>query len=120
MVQPSPQPMAASAPTAMFDERIIDLKLAAVEARTETNFAKLIGKLDLLGDRLGAIGKDVGDLKTSIGTLESKTNNTRVIIVTTVIAAVISIVSVTYGIIGYGHQVADTISAAFAAGQAAK
>ena len=114
------EPASAGAPSAFVDERLLAARLDAAEARTETKFAQLLGKLDVFGTQLTHIAKDVGDLKGSISGIESKTTNTRIIIVTTVIGAALTVVGLTYGIIGYGHQVADTISSAFAAGQAEK
>ena len=72
---PVSQPTSPTQGGQFVDERVLDARLATVEARTETSFAKLIGKLDLLGERLGQIGKDVTELKGSVSTLDGKTNN---------------------------------------------
>lgn len=113
----NPQSTASAGNPTVVSEALLEARIEAVEARTETKFAQLMGKLDLISERIGGIASDVSDVKGDLKTLDSKTNNTRIIIVTTVIGASLTIVGLTYGIIGYGHQVADTISAAFAAGQ---
>ena len=107
--------------------KAVDAKLEAAEARTDTKFEKLLGSLNVLGEKLDGIGTKIGDLKgdigdanVAIGRLEDKTNNTRIIIVTTAIAATLTIVGLTYAMIGYGHQVAETITNAFVSGQEAK
>lgn len=107
---------------ARIDVRIVDARrgIEVSDAKAETKYEKLLSELKLLGEKIGGISSDVTELKTSVGRVESKTTNTRIIIVTTVIGAALTIVGLTYGIIGYGHQVADTIAAAFAAGQAEK
>lgn len=106
---------------------LLEAKLEAVEARTETKFEKLLGSINLLGEQMKGLGDAIADVKIGVGKVdqavervETKTNNTRIIIVTTAIAATLTIIGVTYGIIGYGHQVADTVAAAFANGQGAK
>lgn len=104
----------------MITQQLLDAKLEAVEAHAETKFAQLIGKLDVISERLGGVARDLVELKEGVGRVETKTNNTRIIIVTTIIGATLTIVGLTYGIIGYGHQVADSISAAYAAGQGVK
>lgn len=131
MTSTQPTAVGQGQPTTTFDERLFDAKLATVEARietrivhveakAETSFEKLVGKLDMIADRLGNVSTDVGELRGAVERVESKTTNTRIIIVTTVIGAALTIVGLTYGIIGYGHQVADSIAAAYAAGQGAK
>jgi hypothetical protein len=77
-------------------EQLLDAKLEAVEARTETKFAQLLGKLDLLGERLGAVSGSLGEMRTSLGRVESKTSHTRTIIVTTVLGAFIAVAGVIY------------------------
>lgn len=127
MTQGSPTQPTPSAPTVTVvgvDDNLLRARLETVEANTETKFAKLIGKFDTLTaqitTQLGQVSKDIGEMKGAVERVETKGNNTRIIIVTTVIGAALTIVGLTYGIIGYGHQVADSISAAYAAGQGAK
>ncbi|WEK46871.1 MAG: hypothetical protein P0Y56_00880 [Candidatus Andeanibacterium colombiense] len=121
-------PSTASAGDPMtITHELLEAKLEAVEARTETKFEKLLGSINLLGEQMKGLGDAIADVKIGVGKVdqavervETKTNNTRIIIVTTAIAATLTIIGVTYGIIGYGHQVADTVAAAFANGQGAK
>jgi hypothetical protein len=72
MTQAGSQTYAQSAPTPGFDERLIDARLEAVEARTETKFAQLLGKLDLLGSQLTGIKGSVEALDGRITTLDGR------------------------------------------------
>jgi hypothetical protein len=123
MTTAAPSQSAPTSPTVTVvgvDEKLLDAKLEAVEARTETQFAKLMGKLDGIADRLGRVATDVSELKGAVDRVETKTVNTRIIIVTTVVGASLTVVGLTIAMIGYGHQVADSISAAYSAGQGSK
>lgn len=90
-------------------EKIIELSIQASEARTDTKFAQLIGKIDVLGERMTGIAKDVGELKTSVATIEGKTNNTRVIVVTTILGAFIGMAGIFYTVAAFGVQIADFV-----------
>lgn len=110
---------AATQETPSFDERLIDAKLEAVEARTETKFAQLMGKLEALGVRLDGIKTSITDLRGDVSALETKSDNTKVIVISTVIASAIAIVALTFAMIAYGQSVADTLVSTFIAGQEA-
>ena len=90
-------------------EKIIELSIQASEARTDTKFAQLIGKIDLLGEKMNGIGKDVGELKDAVGTLETKTNNTRVIVITTILGAFIGMAGIVYTIAAFGVSIAQFV-----------
>ena len=94
-------------------EQVLNAKLEAVEARTETKFAQLLGRMDVMVEKLGALAADIGEVKTSIKAVDSKTNNTRVIIVTTAIGTVVGIVGLLYALVGYGNMVADSVTAEY-------
>ncbi|MEK6637618.1 MAG: hypothetical protein AABY88_05990 [Pseudomonadota bacterium] len=55
-----------------YDERLIDAKLEAVEARTETKFAQLMGEIKLISQSISDLSGKVGDVKTEVGTLDAK------------------------------------------------
>jgi hypothetical protein len=65
----------------------IDAKLAAVEARTETRFTELNGKIDRLADSISALGSTVASLKLDIADAKSDNRYTRWAIIVTVIAS---------------------------------
>jgi hypothetical protein len=90
-----------------FSEALMDAKLDAVEARTETKFAQLLGKLDLLGEKISGVSTDIGELKISVADVERKTTNTRVIVVTTILGAFIGIAGVVYTVAAYSVAIAD-------------
>ena len=116
----APKQTAQAGNPVMISEPLLEAKLEAVEARTETKFAQLLGKLDTISERLAHVATDVEQLQTSIERVETKTTNTRIVVVTTVIGAALTVIGLTFALVGYGHQIADSISAAYAAGQSAK
>lgn len=119
MPQTPPPHFAPSAPTQthnFVDERLLDAKLEAVEARTDSKFAQLMGKIDVLTEKIGTIGTNQKTIEDSLGRIETKADNTRVIIISSALA----VVAILYGLMGYGHQIADSVMGAFAAGTGAK
>lgn len=58
--------------TQYVDERLLDAKLEAVEARTQTKFAELMGELKVIAANVGNLGSELGAIKASIGTLDTK------------------------------------------------
>lgn len=60
------------------DNDLVDAKLAAVEARTDTKFAELIGKMDLyrqeLGSKIDGVGTSLG---ARIDTLDARVSEDR-------------------------------------------
>lgn len=102
--------------TMEFSEALIDAKIDAVEARTETKFAQLLGKLDLLAEKISGVSQDIGDLKvdvanveTAIGKVDSKTTNTRVIVVSTIIGAFLATAGIVYTVAAYSVAIADFV-----------
>ena|SRR5579884_839276 len=64
---------AASAPTPgtrYVDEALLDAKLQASEARTETKFAQLLGKLELIGQQIGGLNDKIGGFDKKIGDID--------------------------------------------------
>ncbi|MFK4871630.1 hypothetical protein [Novosphingobium sp. ZW T3_23] len=74
----------------------MDAKLAASEARAETKFVQLLGKLDLVVERLGEIRKDVSDLDTKIGAVDDNTKSAKTLVITTIIGTAIGVAGLAY------------------------
>jgi hypothetical protein len=64
----------------------IDAKLAAVEARTETRFTELNGKIDRLADSISVLRSDIADVKAD-------NRYTRWTIIVTVIASALAAIA---------------------------
>lgn len=48
------------------DEALLNAKLEAVEARTETKFAQLIGKIEVIGERISGLSADISAVKSGL------------------------------------------------------
>jgi hypothetical protein len=72
----------------------IDAKLASVEARTETRFVELSGKIDRVIDAIGRSNTDfiavTGDLRTEMREVKTDNKNTRTTIIVTIIVAILA------------------------------
>jgi hypothetical protein len=72
----------------------IDAKLATVEARTETRFTELSGKIDRVIDAVGRANSDFvrvsGEIRTEIQTVKSDNKFTRTTIVVAIIASILA------------------------------
>ncbi len=89
----------------------IDAKLAVVEARTETRFTELSGKIDRMADSISVLGStirielegvkseianvksDIGNIKSDIVDLRSDNKYTRWTIVVTVVASALAAIA---------------------------
>jgi hypothetical protein len=75
----------------------IDAKLAAVEARTETRFTELSGKIDRLADSISALGStmrvEFERINSDIVELRSDNKYTRWTIVVTVVASALAAIA---------------------------
>ena len=71
----------------------IDAKLATVEARTETRFTELNGKIDRLADSISALGSTVASLKSDIADVKADNRYTRWTIIVTVIASALAAIA---------------------------
>lgn len=63
-------PPAATAGASYVDEKLLTAKLEAVEARTETKFAQLLGKLDTLGERLTGLNDRMSGFDTKLDAVD--------------------------------------------------
>lgn len=118
MAQTAPQAAATSAATPGFDERIIDLKLAAVEARTETKFAQLIGKLDLIAERLGGLNTQIVAIDGKVEKVDAHTRSVRSTIIATVIGTGIAVAALAWGGVQIFQGGMGVSAGAFQAGMA--
>jgi hypothetical protein len=70
----------------------IDAKLAAAEARSETRFVELSGKIDRLADTVGslrtAVTQELGYLRTEMASVKTDNKFTRISIIVAVVASV--------------------------------
>lgn len=68
------KPAVESAPTPgttnYVDERLLDAKLEAVEAHTETKFSQLLGEMRLIGERVTSLTDKVGGVEKRIGEVD--------------------------------------------------
>jgi uncharacterized membrane protein YjjP (DUF1212 family) len=75
----------------------IDAKLAAVEARTETRFTELSGKIDRLADSIAALVSTIriehDRIKSDMADLKSDNKYTRWTIVVTVVASALAAIA---------------------------
>ncbi|AYJ87639.1 hypothetical protein D3Y57_19070 [Sphingomonas paeninsulae] len=119
MTQAAPKTIASGAATNSFDERFLDAKLEAVEARTETKFAQLIGKMDGFTIALGSVAKDVGQLKVEIAAVDAHARNAKSTIIIAIIGSVIGIISLTYAAVAIYVSAMGTTASAYQSGMAA-
>lgn len=116
MTKPPP-PVHASAPTAgahAIDERLLSARLEAVEARTDTKFAQLMGKIETLIESVAGVKDDVRQLDGRMGAfdgklqaVEEKAFSSKTIIITTLIGAFIGMAALVIGMLAYTVQIAD-------------
>lgn len=79
----------------------IDAKIAAAEARTDTKFAQLLGRLDVMNQKLTALDKSVSDLRGDNRSLRTLT-------VGSSIAVFFGIAATVLGALAYGGQLFST------------
>ncbi len=96
------------------DERLLNAKLDAVEARTETKFAQLLGEMKTLGVNVGHINTTLFELKTDVAAAKTAAAGTK----TYVIGTGIAIAGFVLAIFAFGVQVLDIATALFSAGGA--
>lgn len=119
MTAPAASPLSASTPTSSVDERLLDAKLQAVEARTETKFAQLLGKLDLMANQLGSIQGSVTALDTRITTIDTHVRSARLTIIAAVVGTGIAVAALAWGGIQIFQGGMGASASAFQAGLAA-
>ncbi|MGE3691870.1 MAG: hypothetical protein AB7F98_10870 [Novosphingobium sp.] len=118
MTQSVPQPSSPSASTP-FDERLLDAKLEAVEARTETKFAQLLGKIDLLVQGVGDLKSEVSKLDGKIGEVDSHTRAGKREVITAIIATGLGVAALAWAGVQIFQSGLGLSQGAFQAGMAA-
>jgi len=111
-----------------YDERLVDAKLAAGSARTDSKFSELLGHTntkfaEVLGElrvistnvthlssQLADVKGEVGKLDTKVTGLEGKTSTTRVVVVTTILGAFLGMVGIVWAALTYGIAAMDFIT----------
>ena len=81
----------SSAPTSHVDERYLAKSLEAVEARTETKFAQLLGEIRVIGERLAAIDGKVSPLEGRLTEVENSGRAGRREIIIAIVASAFAV-----------------------------
>jgi len=118
---PNPKAVHAAAPTALLQqyERMTDLKIEAAEARTDTKFERLIGKIDALGISIKAVADSVSILDVKVGTVDTHARSAKVVIITTMIGTALAVAALAWAGVQIFQGGMGVSAAAFQAGQAA-
>lgn len=110
MTKAPPPVYATAAPTPAtnaIDDRLLDAKLDAVEARTETKFAQLMGKIETLIESVAGVKEDVREVNNRLDTVEDKVFTSKALVVTTIIGAFLGMGALVIGMLAYTVQLAD-------------
>lgn len=98
------------------DERLVDAKLEVVEAHTDTKFAQLLGKMDVIAERVGSLNTQIGALDTKLTTVDGHARSAKATIIATVIGTGLAVAALAWGGVQIFQGGMDTSSAAFQAG----
>lgn len=120
MPQKPPQAIQATPPTSVSADAVIDLKIQLSEQRTETKFAQLMGKMDMMLSGLRDVKSDMSEIRADMRTLEGKVSNSKMVYVTTAIASVFAIVGLTYAAVQIFQSSFGLSAGAFQAGLSAQ
>ena len=99
---------AQSAPTATanyVDDKLLTARLEAVEARTETKFAQLLGKLDLLAEQIKPLSGEIKEAKDAAASTK-----------TVIFGASLTLGGLIIGLFAFGWQIMDLAAGLFQAG----
>lgn len=101
-----------SAPS--YDEKLMDLKLAAAEARTETKFAQLLGELKAISLSVGNLAGQLGDVKSDIASVRADVGGVKdatASVKWNILATGIAVGALILGLFAYGAQMLDLATA---------
>ena len=127
-VTPPPihQPQVSAQNMNAADQRVVDAQIAAVEARTDTKFAQVLGELKAvaasvthLGTQMADIKGDIRDLKADVKSVEANSRNAKAVIITTIIGAVVGIIGLTYAAVSALQGAMGATATAYQNGMAA-
>lgn len=90
-----------------YDERLIDAKLEAVEARTETKFEKLLGELRVISTNVANLGTRIDNVSTEIAGVRTATAGVR----WNILATGIALGALILGLFAYGQQMLQVAAA---------
>ena len=77
-------------------EALLEAKLEAVEARTETKFAQLLGKLDVIGERITSLSGDISIVKGRVDAVDGHVRSAKGTISAFVIGTGIAVAALAY------------------------
>lgn len=103
MTSAPPSASIPSAPTqgvSYIDERLLKAELAAVEARTETKFAQLLGELRVISTNVANLASQIGDVKKEVGDVKTATASVK----WNILAAGIGVGALILGLFAFGQQ----------------
>ena len=109
---PKMTPATPSAPHAYFDDRLLKAEIAASEARTDTKFAQLIGKIDILSNNVDTLSTNVKDSAAYSRSMKWQ-------LMIAIFAAIIALGGVVYSAAGVALGGMGVTASAFQAGMAA-
>lgn len=95
--RPATNPTAPTQGANPIDERYLGAVLDAAEARTETKFAQLIGKIDLIGERIGALSGEIAGLKGQVNVIDGHTRSARTSIIVAIIGTALALAALAWG-----------------------
>lgn len=120
--QAVPKPVTVGEPT-VITEQLLDARLEAVEARTDSKFAQLLGKMDVLGERMvgisdkvGALSDKVGHLESQIGVVDGHVSSAKGVIISIVIGTGIAVAALAFTAVQVFQGGMSATSSAFDAG----
>ena len=102
----------ASAPTTFVDDRLLKAEIAASEARTDTKFEKLIGKIEGINSQITAVNE-------KIVAADAYNHSMKWQIMVAIITSTIALGALAYSAAGVGLAGMSFTASAFQAGMAA-
>lgn len=106
---------AATQAAQSYDEKLMDLELAAAEARTETNFAQLLGELKAISLNVGSLAGQLGDVKSDIAAVKADIGGVKdatASVKWNILATGIAVGALILGLFACGAQMIDLATAA--------
>ena len=101
------------------NEALLNAKLDAVEARTETKYAQLIGKMDALATGISDLKTEITSVKGDVANVERSVRQRRWEIIVAVVTAGLAIVGLTYAAVQIFQGGMGATATAFQAGMSA-
>lgn len=97
MAPPTHGKAGATMPTSAYvDDRLLKAELTAVEARTDTKFSQLIGKLDIIGERITGLHTQVAQLDVKVTNVDDHSRNGRNLVIATALGTGIAVAALAF------------------------